>query len=129
MVVTGLVGNNTTRTVNGHEHGTVVATFTAKDGTAITVNDTEDDTTTDLVVPVQDRGAGTPPGPPPFPLSGSRTHSDTTVTTGGPKAGTNTVVRVETYNGTGTAQVTITQNGVTRTCSVDLTSKTNTCGR
>jgi hypothetical protein len=111
--------------VNGHEHGTVVGTSTAKDGTTITVNSTEDDTTTDLVVPVGNR----PGNRPPFPLSGSRTHADTIVITGGPKAGTTMVVRTETYDGSGTAQVTITKNGVTETCAVDLTSKTNTCGR
>ena len=126
MVVTGLQGNNTTQTVNGHEHGTVVITNTASDGTTVAITSTEDDTTTNLVVPVTNRNSGNPQV---FPLSGSRTHSDTTVITGGPKAATTTVARTETYDGTGTAQVTITQNGVTRTCTVDLTTKTNTCGR
>lgn len=126
MVVTGLAGTETTRTLNGQEHGTVVASSTLKDGTMLTLNSTEDDTTTNLVVPVADRSAGTPQA---FPLSGSRTHSDTTVITGGPKSGTTTLVRTETYDGSGIAQVDITQNGVTRHCTVDLTSKTNNCGR
>jgi hypothetical protein len=125
MVVTGLLGDNMTRTVNGHEHGTVVGTSTAKDGSMITVNSTEDDTTADLVVPTANR----PGNRLPFPLSGSRTHAETIVITGGPKAGTSMVVRTETFDGSGSAQVTITKNAVTETCTVDLTSKTNTCGR
>jgi hypothetical protein len=126
MVVTGLLGTETTRTLNGHEHGTINASLTAKDGTAITVNSIEDDTTDSLVVPATDRGAGNPRA---FPLAGSRTHSDSTTTTRGTQTKSTTVVRTETYDGSGTAQVTITQDGVTRSCTVDLMTKSNTCGR
>lgn len=126
MVVTGLLGTETTRTLNGHEHGTIHASLTAKDGTAITVDSVEDDTTSDLVVPATDRGAGNPRA---FPLSGSRSHSDATTTTRGSQTKSTTLVRTETFNGTSTVQVTITQDGVTRSCTFDLTSKSNTCGR
>ncbi|MBI4421293.1 MAG: hypothetical protein HY560_10745 [Gemmatimonadetes bacterium] len=123
MVTSGLAGAETSRTLNGTEQGTVNGEFTGRDGVVVT-NETElADTTSNLVVPVptRDRRAG-------YPLSGSRVHSTVTTVTRGSDTRTVSVRRKETFDGTSVVQVEITVNGQTRTCTVDLATRTNTCG-
>jgi hypothetical protein len=120
MMTTGLGPGATSHTLNGREHGTVTATWTATDGTKITTTSTIDGTTVNLVVPVRagDRSQA-------YPLSGTRIHATTTTGWGG--KGPLTVRRQETFNGTSTVQVQLMMNGVTQSCTFDLATKTNTC--
>jgi len=120
MMTTGLGPGATSHTINGREHGTVTATWTATDGTKITTTTTIDGTTLNLVVPVRagDRSQA-------YPLSGTRIH--TTTTTGWGGRGPLTVRRQETFDGTSTVQVQLTMNGVTQSCTFDLATKTSTC--
>jgi hypothetical protein len=139
MTTSGLSGEATTHTLNGTEQGTVDAAWTLPDGTNATENTTIADTTNNLVVPIpakpagQGPGSGTGPNMPssarPFPLSGSRTHTTSTTSMHGTDTKTTSSSRTETFDGTGIVQVVMTVNGQTKTCTVDLTNHTNTCGK
>lgn len=120
MMTTGLGPSAASHTLNGREHGTVTATWTATDGTKVTTTTTIDGTTVNLVVPVRagDRSQA-------YPLSGTRIHTTTTTGSGG--KGPLTVRRQETFDGTSTVQIQLTMNGVTQSCTFDLATKTSTC--
>lgn len=120
MMTTGLGPGATSHTLNGREHGTVAATWTATDGTKVSTTTTIDGTTVNLVVPVRagDRSQA-------YPLSGTRIHTTTTAGWGG--RGPHTVRRQETFDGTNIVQVQLTMNGVTQQCTFDLATKTSTC--
>jgi hypothetical protein len=135
MITSGLAGEETTHTLNGTEQGTVDGAWTLPDGTKATENTTISDSTQNLVIPVPAKPDGMRPGgpglnvPPPFPLSGSRTHATTTTSTRGTETKTTSLTRTETFDGTGVVQVVITINGETKNCTVDLVNHTNTCGK
>jgi hypothetical protein len=137
MITSGLAGEETTHTLNGTEQGTVDGAWTLPDGTMATESTTISDSTHNLVIPVPAKSDGMRPGgpgaglnvPPPFPLSGSRTHATTTTSTRGSETKTTSLTRTETFDGTGVVQVVITINGETKNCTVDLVSHTNTCGK
>ena len=118
MIVTGLAGAETSRTLNGTETGTVNIS-----GTGFTTNTSITDTTTNLVVPVPRTGKDTPP------LSGSRTHSTSSTTTRGSVTHTDTMTRTETFDGTNIVQVVLTINGVTQNCTNDISNHSTTCKR
>ena len=122
MITTGLVGDETTHTLNGTEQGTVVTTSNKAGGA--TINTTLNDSTNNLVVPVPDRS--TQGG---YPLSGSQTHSTTTTVTHGSDTRTTVTERRETFNGTNIVQVDLTVNGATEHCTRDLATHTSTCSR
>jgi hypothetical protein len=134
MITSGLAGEETTRTLNGTEQGTVDAAWTLPDGTSATETTTISDSTQNLVMPVPAKtdGGGLQPPPlpaPRFPLSGSRTHSTTTTSTKGTETKTSSSSRTETFDGSGIVQVVMTVNGQTKNCTVDLASHTSTCGK
>jgi hypothetical protein len=100
--------------VNGVSSGSESTTGTSSRG-AFTATRTVGDTTQGLIVPV--RTAGTPA----YPTAGTviRSMSATLSYTG---ATPTTITRREvvTYDGSATAQVTITENGTTKTCTRPL---------
>jgi len=125
MIVSGLAGAETTRTLNGNEQGTVAITGTGVGGASLSVNTAINDTTVNLVVPVPtnrfDRRG--------YPLSGLRTHSTTTTTTRGSETRTDTRVRKETFDGTAIVQIELTINGVTQNCTLNLDTHRSNCQR
>jgi hypothetical protein len=125
MVVSGLEGAETTRTLNGSEQGTVVVTGTGSGGVSFNISHTVNDTTVNLVVPVpRDRFLDRK-----FPVSGTRTHATTTVATRGTETKTDTRSRKETFNGTAIVQIELTINGVTQNCEFNLVTHRSTCQR
>jgi hypothetical protein len=124
MTVTGLEGNETTRTLDGSGEGSVRMVTTGPRGTAETTVDFANRTNA-LVLPVPAPGERAPG----FPLSGSVTHSRTMVFKGPEQqARVDQFSETTTFNGTGVVQVTITINGVTRSCTRDMVSRRQSCG-
>lgn len=99
-------------TINGNETGTTKATRTTTLGTS-TFDEAYTNATKDLVVPAPpSRG---------YPLSGTQSHTSTvTMTAAGLPPQTHTTAVVVTFNGTGTAAISITFDGTTRQCTIDL---------
>lgn len=111
--VTGLSSGSTSRTINGTSAGSENTTGTNSTGT-FTSDRISGDTVKALVVPVQD-------GKPTYPTSGSVTRRiKVTVTPAGGTAQVSDRREVITYNGTATATLVITENGVTKNCTVAL---------
>jgi hypothetical protein len=113
FTVVGLASGSTQRTVNGTSAGSETTTGT-KDGAAFTVARTAGDTTTGLVIPIQS-GVRT------YPTAGTVIRSmQATVTPAGSAASTSSRREVITYDGSATAKVVITQDGVTKNCTKPL---------
>src|ERR1700694_1206794 len=120
FTVVGLASGSPQRTVNGTSTGTETTTGT-KDGVGFTVVRTADDVTTGLVIPIQN-------GRPTYPTAGTVARSmKETVTPGGSAATTSSRSEIITYNGTTTATVVITQDGVIKTCTKPLPHGRLTC--
>src|ERR1700694_1209646 len=120
FTVGGLASGSTQRTVDGTASGTEKTTGT-RDGVAFTVDRTADDKTSGLVIPIQN-------GRPTYPTAGMVTRSMTaTVTKAGSPASTSSRSEVITYAGSATAQVKITHDGVTKTCTKPLPHGHLTC--
>ncbi len=118
--ITGLASPSTQRTINGTSGGTESATGTSSRGN-FTVTRSAADTTNGLVVPVQS-GRDT------YPTAGTITRTmRATVTFAGSAATSTTRREVITYNGTSTAIITITRDGVTQNCTVSLPRGRPTC--
>ena len=113
LTVTGLASGSTERTVNGKAAGTETTTGT-KDGVAFTATRIAGDTTTGLVIPIQD-------GRPTFPTAGTVIRAmQATITHDGEAPSTSSRREVVTFDGTSTATVVITQDGVTKNCTKPL---------
>ena len=113
LTVTGLASGSTERTVNGKAGGTETTTGT-KDGVAFTATRIAGDTTTGLVIPIQD-------GRPTFPSAGTVIRAmQATVTHDGEAPSTSSRREVVTFDGSSTAKVVITQDGVTKNCTKPL---------
>lgn len=119
LTVSGLGRAATTHTLNGSETGTSTGEFSTKDGSA-TVTETFTSAATNVVVPV-------PHAPGSWPLSGSTTRTATLTLTRGTATRSTTVSEQVTFTGTSVVNVTITRDGVTRTCTRDLATRTGTC--
>jgi hypothetical protein len=112
--VTGLAAGSTQRTVNGGSKGTEETSGKTEDGTSFTASRLVADTTTGLVVPLQD-------GRPTYPTAGMITRiMQVTVTMNGQSPVSASRKEVLTYDGSATATVVITKNGTTKTCSLPL---------
>jgi hypothetical protein len=118
--VSGLAKGSTQRTVNGtakaHE-----STSGTRDGVAFTAVRDAADTTSGLVIPIVD-------GRPTIPSAGKVIRRMTVTIT--PEGGTEvTKTRREevTFNGTNTISVIITQDGVTKNCTITLPGKNLSC--
>lgn len=122
MVVSGMEGEETQRTMNGVEHGTMAREFTGRDGAAVRMGHVVADSTQNLVVPVPRERER------PWPLSGVRVHAVTsTNSVGGAEPRTMTHVVRETFDGTSVVTVEITTDRGTISCTRDLANHTSTC--
>ncbi|HEU0013009.1 MAG TPA: hypothetical protein VFQ45_04965, partial [Longimicrobium sp.] len=118
-VVTGLAKGSTQRTVNGTSSGTETLTGTNAGG-AFTATREVGDATVGLVVPVQS-------GRPSYPTAGTVTRTMRASLTQGGATTTRSRQEVITFDGSATASLVITQDGVTRTCTVPLPHGRPTC--
>jgi hypothetical protein len=120
FTIGGLASTSTQRTVDGKSAGTESTTGT-KDGVAFTSTRTAGDTTSGLIIPIQN-------GRPTFPTAGSVIRSmQATVTPAGGTASMSSRREVITYDGSATAKVVITQDGVTKNCTKPLPHGRLTC--
>jgi hypothetical protein len=112
MTISGLLGQETTRTFNGTGTETVSRSRTDTTGTTSTYDMNGSFTVDNVVVPV-------PGSTPRWPLSGTITHDLTVTVVNGPNGDqTKTVTVVVTFDGTSTATAVI--NG--QTMQIDLTT-------
>ena len=120
FTVAGLASGSTQRTVAGKSAGTE-STKGIKDSVAFTSLRTAGDTITGLVIPIQnDR--------PTFPTAGTIVRSmQAVVTLAGQTPSTSSRREVITYDGSATAQVVITHDGVTKNCTKPLPHGRLTC--
>jgi hypothetical protein len=120
FTIVGLASGSTQRTVDGTASGSETTTGT-KDGVAFTVARTADDKTSGLVIPIQN-------GRPTYPTAGTVTRSmQATVTNAGSSPSTSSRSEVITYDGSATAKVVITHDGVTKNCTKPLPHGRLTC--
>jgi hypothetical protein len=120
FTVGGLASGSTKRTVDGKSAGSETTTGT-KQGVAFTVARTAGDTTSGLVIPIQN-------GRPTYPTAGTVIRSmEATVTKGGSTPSKSSRREVITYDGSATAKVVITQDGVTKNCTKPLPHGHLTC--
>jgi len=118
--VTGLAAGSTQRTVNGAAAGTENSSGTNSTGSFTAVR-TVGDTTKAVVIPVSTTG-------PSYPTSGTVIRAmSVTVTYSGQSPQTSTRREMITSDGTSTAKLTITQDGVTKNCTVPLPHGRPTC--
>jgi hypothetical protein len=115
QTVTGLAKGSTSRTVNSASAGTETTTGTSTQG-AFTSKRVTGDTVKGIVIPVP-----TTTNFFPYPTAGSITRAmSATVQITGQSPATSTRREVITYDGSATAKVTITQDGVTQNCTLPL---------
>ena len=120
FTVGGLASGSTKRTVDGKSAGSETTTGTKK-GVAFTVARSAGDTTTGLVIPIQN-------GKPTYPTAGKVIRSmEATVTKGGGTPSKSSRREVITYDGSATAKVVITHDGVTKNCTKPLPHGKLTC--
>lgn len=118
--VKGLAPGSTERTVNGTSRAEETTNGT-RDGVAFTAARIAGDTTLNLVIPVDT-------GRPPIPKSGTVIREMTvTINPAGGTATTRSRREVITYNGTNVVTVQITQDGVTRNCTITLPDRRPVC--
>lgn len=112
--VSGLASGSTQRTVSGSSKGTESSTGKTRDGTAFTASRVVGDTTTGLVIPLQD-------GHPTFPTAGTVIREmKATIAVDGKDPVTKARREVITYDGSSTAKVVITKDGTTKNCTLPL---------
>jgi hypothetical protein len=118
--VTGFAPGSTARTVNGTASGTET-TAGVRDSVAFTAVRSVSDTTTGLVIPIQT-------GHPAIPTAGVVIRNmKVTITPAGGTATSKSRREKITFDGTNVVQVEITQDGVTRTCTITLPSRKLVC--
>lgn len=119
LTVSGLGRGATTHTLNGSEAGTTTHTFTTRDGGA-TATETFRSETKEVIVPVpQARGS--------WPISGTTTRTATLTFTRGGATRSTTMSEQVKFTGSSVVDVTITRDGVTRTCTRDLATHSGSC--
>ncbi len=120
LTVAGLATGSTRRTVNGTSAGTDATTGT-RDGVAFTASRAAGDTITGLVIPIQ-------MDHPTYPTAGTIVRSmSATVTLTGQTPSTSSRREVITFDGSATAKVVITHDGVTKNCTKPLPHGRLTC--
>ncbi len=113
--VSGLAKGSTARTVNSTSAGTESATGTSHEG-SFTAKRVAGDTVKGVMIPFPTSTAHFP-----YPTAGSVTRSmSTTVQIGSQAATTSSRREMITYDGSATAKVVITQDGVTQNCTLPL---------
>jgi hypothetical protein len=119
--VSGLAPGSTKRTINGTARGLETTTGT-RDGVAFTAVRTAGDTTTGLVIPIVD-------GRPTIPSAGVVVRSMKVTITPASGAATIRSRREQiTFDGTNVVSVVITQDGVTKNCTITLPDRKLVCG-
>jgi hypothetical protein len=122
QTVTGLAKGNTSRTVNSTSSSTENTTGTSQQG-AFTAKRTASDAVKDVVIPVPTSANRFP-----YPTGGSITRSmSSTVQITGQSATSSSRSETITYDGSATAKVVITQDGVTQNCTLPLPHGRLTC--
>jgi hypothetical protein len=112
--VSGLASGSTQRTVDGASKASEQSSGKTKDGASFTASRIVGDTTTGLVIPLQD-------GRPTFPTAGTLIREMTaTIAVDGKDPVTKSRREVVTYDGSSTAKVVITKNGTTKNCTLPL---------
>lgn len=111
--VTGAAKSSTMRTVSGTSGGSENTTGKTRDGVAFTSSRTIADTTTGLVTPVVS-------GKPSYPTAGTVIRVMNASRTANGETKTSARREVLTYDGSATAKLVITENGVTRNCTLPL---------
>jgi hypothetical protein len=120
FTVAGLASGSTQRTLDGKSAGTESTTGT-KHGDAFTATRSAGDTISGIVIPIQD-------SKPTFPTAGTIIRSmQATVTQNGGAPSTSSRREVITFDGSTTATVVITQDGVTKNCTKPLPHGRLTC--
>ena len=121
FTIGGLASGSTQRTVDGKAAGSESTTGTNKSGVAFTAVRAAGDTTTGLMIPITN-------GEPTFPKAGTVIREmRATVTLGSSAASTSDRREVITYDGSTTAKIVITQDGVTKNCTKPLPHGRLTC--
>lgn len=121
LTVSGLGRGATTHTLNGAESGRVTGTVTSERG-SVSIAEESSSRTAGVIVPVPAvRGS--------WPLSGTTTRAGTTTATlaGSSTTRTSSWSETITWNGTSSVRVSITRDGVTRSCTRDLAAKRTSC--
>jgi hypothetical protein len=114
FTVTGLASGSTQRTLDGKSAGTESTTGTRHDGDTFTASRSAGDTISGIKIPIQD-------GKPTFPTAGTIIRSmQATVTLNGGTPSMSSRREVVTFDGSATATVVITQDGVTKNCTKPL---------
>lgn len=114
ITVAGLASGSTQRTVNGTTSGTESTVGTKDDGVHFTANRVAGDTISGVIIPLQN-------GRPTFPTAGTIVRSmQATVTLDGQTPTTSSRREVITFDGSNTAQISVTQNGTTKTGTLSL---------
>jgi hypothetical protein len=112
--VSGLLPSSTQRTVNGSSQGTESSTGTTEDGTQFTATRTVSDQVTGLVIPLQE-------GRPTYPTAGTiHRLMQASITLSGKSPVTSTREETVTFDGSTTAKVVITKDGITKNCTLPL---------
>jgi hypothetical protein len=118
--VSGLAAGSPQRTVNGASAGRESTSGRNAQG-AFTALRIMGDTTKNVIVPVES-------GKPAYPVSGTVTRSmQVTLTYAGQSPSASTRREVVTYDGSDTAKLVITQDGVTKNCTIPLPRGRPTC--
>jgi hypothetical protein len=121
FTIGGLASGSTKRTVNGKAAGNESTTGTNKSGVAFTAVRAAGDTTNGLTIPITN-------GEPTFPTAGTVIREmRATVTLGTSAPSTSDRREVITYDGSATAKVVITQDGVIKNCTKPLPHGRLTC--
>jgi hypothetical protein len=121
FTIGGLASGSTQRTVDGTAAGSESTTGTNKSGVAFTAVRAAGDTTTALTIPITN-------GEPTFPTGGTVIREmRATVTLGTSAPSTSDRREVITYDGSTTAKIVITQDGVTKNCTKPLPHGRLTC--
>lgn len=122
MTQDGVQRGSLRRTMNGGETGTLEILHRTARGTFRSVAN-HADSTINLVVPQNDTTV------PKWPISGTIVHANSGTKTHVESGETRSYSRREAqvFNGTSTVQITITVNGVTRTCERDLEKREKSC--
>lgn len=114
ITVVGLASGSTQRTVDGTTSGTESTLGTDRDGIRFTSLRTAGDTVSGVIIPLQN-------GRPTFPTAGTIVRSmQATVTLDGQTPTMSSRREVITFDGTSTAQISVTQDGVTKTGTLSL---------
>ena len=119
--IEGLAPGKTSRKINGTAQGSEKTEGTNREGVAFTSERVASDTTTNLVIPIVE-------GKPTIPTSGVVIRNmKVTITKAGAEAVTKSRREKVTFDGTNVIAIQITQDGVTKNCTLTLPGRDLSC--